>query len=181
MVPDENERTKKQTNNRKPLDAMKTKQQNQMNQITLKDGRSRLGTWSSETEGHLTIGDRIELPREVAKENPGYGPGAVVTRVEHSADDGLYHIEAEADCKIPANRRTVVTLNKDRVERSLRSAVETLIRKRVQLPLLEWENSRESTPVLRLHSLGEPPKASLPELQREVGQLLADAVQPIGV
>ena len=160
---------------------MKAKQQKEMNQIILKDGRSRIATWSCETGGHLTVGDRVELPSEIAKENPGYGPGAVVSRVEYSADDGLCHIEAEADCQIPANRRTVVTLNGNRVERALRSAVETHIRKRVELPLLEWEDSQESTPVLRMHSLGEPPKASLPELQREVSQLLADALQPVGL
>jgi len=160
---------------------MKTNQENQMNQIILKDGRSRIGEWTAETGGHLTVGDRVELPGEIARENPGYGPGAVVTRVEHSADDGLCHIEAEADCKVPANRRTVVTLNKDRVERALRADVEAHIRKRVELPLLEWEESRESVPVLRMRSPGDAPKASLADLQREVSQLLADSLQPMGL
>lgn len=151
---------------------MNTQQTNQNSRIILKDGRSRIADWPHQDNAHLTVGDRVALPQDVADKLPGYLAEGTVTRVEFDTASGSWNVEAEVGCPIIESNRPVITLNASRVDDAQRAAVEAHLRKRVDYPIFDWEDSYESTPVLRIHDHGADLQGKLPQLQSEVLKML---------
>lgn len=159
---------------------MNTNENIRKNQITLKDGKSRIANWTVESGTKLTVGDRIDLPAEVAREHPGFGKQATVSRVELDSQTGALLIDVEADGEIAGSDRPVVTLNSSLVPEDLRTAVESQIRQRLGVPVIEWEESFESAPVLRLHQFGQSKEVTLPMLQTEIRASLNQLLDSAG-
>ncbi|RYD19713.1 MAG: hypothetical protein EOP88_17935 [Verrucomicrobiaceae bacterium] len=151
---------------------MSIEQQNQTRRIILKDGRSRIADWPQQEGTHLTVGDRVTVPQDVAGSLPGYLTEGTVTRVEFDTASGGWNVEAEVGCPVPESNRPVVTLNSSRIEEAQRAEVEAHLRKRVDYPVFDWEDSFESSPVLRIHDHGADLQAKLPQLQSEVLKML---------
>jgi hypothetical protein len=149
---------------------MNTQQQKPTSHVILKDGRSRIADWQH--QGSLTVGDRVAVPQDVAGNLPGYLAEATVARVEYDTTTGGWNIEAEAGCPVLESHRPVITLNASRVEEAQRAEVEAHLRKRVDYPIFDWEDSYESIPVLRIHDHGADLQGRLPQLQTEVLKLL---------
>lgn len=147
---------------------MNTQQQNTAGRIVLKDGKSRIADWPHQAGSHLTVGDRVAVPQDVSKSILGYLAEATVTRVEFDTATGGWNIEADAGCPVAESLRPVVTLNANRIEESQRPDVEAHLRKRIDYPVFDWENSYDSAPVLRIHDHDTGLQAKLPQLQQEI-------------
>lgn len=158
---------------------MKTDNQNY--HIVLKDGKSRIADWTQDFESQPTLGDRITLPASVNSIDTGYLREAIVSRVEIGAPAGGRTIEAHAESSIPAARRTVVTLNRSLIPERVREVVEARIRKLVQLPIFEWEESFGSNPIIRLHQFHTHGDTVLTTLQAEIRVILDQHLQPTGL
>jgi hypothetical protein len=148
---------------------------NNMNhQIVLKDGKSTIATWPQAPGDHPTIGDRIEIPSGTLEANAGFGGSATVSKVEIDHHNHVCRIEAEAGCKLPADQRPVITLNSSLVPENLRQEVENHVRGQVDFPILEWEDSFESKPVVRFHLLNGELRTPLETLETGVRGILKD-------
>ncbi len=150
---------------------MNAPQDHQSSRIILKDGRSRIADWPHQG-AHLTVGDRVTIPQEVSGSIPGYLAEGTVSRVEFDTATGGWNIEADAGCPVIESQRPVITLNASRVDESQRAEVEAHLRKRVDYPVFDWEDSYESSPVLRIHDHGADLQGKLPQLQSEVLKML---------
>lgn len=155
--------------------AMNTKT---ISQIVLKDGKSKIAAWTQEFEHRPTVGDRIRIPDDVVRTLEGYDTEATVSMEEMVLNSGDLLIVADAACKVPANHRPVVTLNASLLPERIRKEVEGHVRRRLDMPVLDWEESSEIMPVIRFHPLKSQPKTPLDTLQRELRQILDKAVTP---
>ncbi|WP_348223636.1 hypothetical protein [Luteolibacter sp.] len=153
---------------------MKTKS---MNQIVVKDGKSKIANWTQEFEHRPTVGDRVGIPADVAKALKGYQSEATVSLVEMDQQTGDFHIVLEAECNLPADQRPVVTLNASLLPDRIHDQVENLVRQRLEMPVLEWEDSSETTPIIRFHPFQSQPRTPLATLQKELREILNDAVK----
>lgn len=138
------------------------------NQIILKDGRSTLGTWAHESSGSVTVGDRIEIPSNIAGDHRGYGAEAIVSRIELDTQTGVYNIEAEVQSDVPTSKRPVVTLNSSLVPTHLHDRFENFVRGKLNVPVIEWEDSFETNPVIRLHQHDDNSRTTLADLQADL-------------
>jgi hypothetical protein len=147
-----------------------------ISQIVLRDGKSKIASWAQEFEHRPTVGDRIRIPEDVARTLTGYDAEATVSMEEMALNSGAVLIVAEAMCKLPADHRPVVTLNASLLPERIRKEVEAHVRGCLDMPVLDWEESSETVPVIRFHPLKSQPKTSLDTLQRELREILNKAV-----
>ncbi len=143
------------------------------NQVILKDGKSVIGTWSLGTGNHPTIGDRIDISAEARK--AGYGEKGEVTKVEFDRTEPVCRIEVEADCPLATDQRPVIALNQSMFPEKLRESVEDHVRSRLEFPVLEWEESYRTTPIVRVHEFNGRLKTPLDTLQAELRDILTAA------
>jgi hypothetical protein len=145
-------------------------------QVVVKDGRSKIAGWTQEFEHRPTVGDRIRIPDDMALTLKGYDAEAVVSLEEMDQATGDFRIIADASCSLPTDQRAVVTLNASLLPERIRKEVEDHVRQRLDLPVLEWEDSTLTTPVIRMHPFKSQPKTPLDTLQRELREILHKAV-----
>lgn len=145
-------------------------------QIVVKDGSSKIAGWTQEFEHCPTVGERIRIPDDVARTLGGYDPEAVVSLEEKDQHTGEFRIVADASCSLPTDQRPVVTLNASLLPERIRKEVEDHVRRRLDLPVLEWEDSTATTPIIRLHPFRSQPKTPLDTLQGELREILHKAV-----
>ena|SRR6478672_11207992 len=153
---------------------MKTKS---INKIVIRDGKTRLAEWTQEFEHRPTVGDRITFPENVARTLQGYRPEAAVCLVEMDQNTGDFQIIVDAECNVPADQRPLVTLNASLLPKRIHQRVENHVRQRLDLPVLEWEESNETTPIVRLHPFKNQLKTPLATLQKELREIHDDAVK----
>ncbi len=153
---------------------MKTKSNQQ---IVVIDGKSNIASWTQDFEHPPTVGDRIRFPEDVAKSLKGYAPEATISLVELNQNTGDAVIAVDAECNLPADQRPSVTLNSSLLPERIHREVENHVRQRLELPLIEWERSSETTPILRLHPFKSQLKTPLTTLQRELREILDEAVK----
>jgi hypothetical protein len=146
-------------------------------QIVLKDDKSRIANWTQEFELRPTVGDRIKIPDDLAKTLAGYKAEALVSQVEMDQNTGDFQIVLDAQCILPGDQRPLVTLNASLLPERIRQQVEAHVRQRLDLPVLEWEESSETVPIIRLHPFNSQPKTPLATLQKELRDILSDAVK----
>jgi len=158
----------------KPVDIMKTKT---ICQVVVKDSRSKIASWTQEFEHRPTPGDRIPIPENVARNLEGYDAEATVSLVEMDLESGEFRIVADASCNLATNQRPVVTLNASLIPERVREEVEDHVRRRLELPVLEWQESAETAPIVRLHPFKSQPRIPLATLQDELRQILRHAVE----
>jgi len=152
---------------------MKTKT---ISQIVLKDGKSTIASWTQDFEHRPTVGERIRIPDDLVRTLEGYDAHATVSMEEMVLDSGDVVIVAEAACKLPAARRPVVTLNASLLPVRIRKEVEAHLRRRLDFPILDWEESSMTEPIVRLHPFKSQLKTPLDTLQREIREILHRAV-----
>ena len=145
-------------------------------QIVIKDGRSKIASWAQEFEHRPTVGDRIRIPDEVALTLEGYDAEATVSLEEIDRTTGDFRIVADAACGLPTDQRPVVTLNGSLLPERIRKEVEDHVRRRLDRPILEWEESSTTTPIIRLHPFKSQLKVSPDTLQHELRDILHKAV-----
>jgi hypothetical protein len=122
------------------------------------------------------VGDRILIPEDVARTLKGYDPEAVVSLEEMDQTTGDFRIIADALCSLPTDQRAVVTLNASLLPERIRKEVEDHVRRRLDLPVLEWEESTHTTPIIRMHPFKSQLKTPLDTLQHELREILHKAV-----
>ncbi len=149
-----------------------------ISQIVLKDGKSKIAGWTQDFEHRPTVGDRIRIPDDVVRSLEGYDAEATISMEEMALTTGDVLIVADAVCKLPPDHRPVVTLNASLLPERIRNEVEAHVRRRLEMPVLDWEESSETVPVVRFHPLKSQPKTSLDTLQRELREILDKAVAP---
>lgn len=147
-------------------------------QMIVKDGSSKIANWTQEFANRPTVGDRIRIPEEVARTLEGYDSEATISLEEIDRITGEFRIIADAECSLPANQRPVVTLNASLLPARIRKEVEDHVRRRLDLPLLEWEESSVTTPITRLHPFKSHLKTPPDTLQRELREILHKAATP---
>ena len=150
---------------------------NAMNKIVVKDVKTKIADWTQEFEHRPTVGDRIKFPENVAKTLEGYQPEATVSLVEMDQNTGDFQIVLDAECNLGTDQRPLVTLNASLLPERIHQQVENHVRQRLNLPVLEWEESSETTPVIRLHPFKSNLKTPLPTLQKELREILDEAVK----
>ncbi|WP_193213054.1 hypothetical protein [Luteolibacter marinus] len=151
---------------------MKTKSKNQ---VVVKDGKTRIADWNREFEQHPTVGDRIAIPDDVARNLSGYESEVTVSMVRMDPHTGDLVIEADARCKIPTEQRAVVTLNAGLIPERVRQEAERLLRSRLDHPVIDWEESDEATPIVRIHPFKSELKTPLEQLQEQLREVVLDA------
>lgn len=154
---------------------MTTMKTNTKTQIVLKDGKSTIGTWTIDFAHHPTVGERVEVPDDVLKALPGYGAEAVISMVRIDPDSGELNIEAAAKCELPIDQRPVVILNANLVPERIRGRVEKHLRSRMNLPLLDWEASSATDPIVQLHPFNSRQETPLATLQKELHAILLES------
>lgn len=145
--------------------------------IVVKDGKSKIASWTQEFEHRPTVGDRLRIPEDVAKTLPGYHAEATVSLVEKDYNTGDCTIDLEAECDLATDQRPLVTLNASLLPERSRREVEDHVRRRLVLPVLEWEESSATEPIIRLHPFKSQLKTPLDTLQHELGEILREAVK----
>jgi len=154
---------------------MKTNNKANLTHIILKDGLSTLASWTHQFDKEPTIGETISISGQWANPLPGYGDRATVRKIELNTKTNELHIEVEPLLHQKENSRPVVVLNADLIPERVRTEVEAYLRDHLDLPLLDWEQSRELEPILRFHENGSKPKLGLPELQAGIRHILHEA------
>jgi hypothetical protein len=148
---------------------------NQINYlVVLKDGKSELATWSQDPSGRPTVGERIQIPAAVLAAITGFGPSGNVTKVEIDQRNHAGRIEVEAESTTSIELRPVLTLNASLIPENLRQLVESHLRAGLESPVLEWEESFDSKPIVRVHQLKGGLQTPLETLQSEVLGILKD-------
>jgi hypothetical protein len=145
-------------------------------QIVVKDGSSKIANWTQEFAHRPTVGDKIRIPDDVARTLEGYDSEATISLEEIDRSTGEFRITADAECNLPTNQRPVVTLNASLLPERIRKEVEDHVRLRLDLPLLEWEESSVTTPIIRLHPFKSQLKTPPDTLQHELREMLHKAV-----
>ncbi len=146
--------------------------------FVLRDGKAIIGRWTPGSAMELTIGDRVGLPQDIIRDHPGYGTHAVVSRVELDINSGARNVDLDVECPLPANRRPYVLLNSSLVSDANRASVEEIVRGKLELPVLEWEESYETTPVIRFHPFDSRPGVSMSELNSQLRSHLHGLLEP---
>lgn len=146
-------------------------------QIVVQDGKSKITKWTQDFEHCPTVGDRIRIPEARAGDLQGYQPEATVTMVEVDQNTGRFQITAEAECTLPADQRPLVTLNASLLPERIHDQVEKHVRQRLDLPVLEWEESTHTAPIIRLHPFKSHLRTPLDTLQHELRDILNEAVK----
>lgn len=146
-------------------------------QIVVKDGKSKIAQWTQQFEHCPTVGDRVRIPENMADTLQGYDREATVSLVEMDQNTGNLVISAEAACKLPADQRPLVTLNASLLPQRIHSQVENHLRRRLELPVLEWEESTHTAPIIRLHPFKSQLRTPLETLQSELREILDEAVK----
>lgn len=146
-------------------------------QIVVKDGKSKIACWTQEFEHLPTVGDRLKLPEDVAKTLAGYHAEGTVALVEKDHNTGDFRIEVAAECDLAIDQRPLVTLNASLLPERIHCDVEDHVKKRLDLPVLEWEESSLTEPIIRLHPFKSHLKTPLDTLQHELGEILREAVK----
>jgi len=154
---------------------MKTNNKANITHIILKDGLSTLASWTHQFDKEPTIGEIISISGQWTDPLPGYGDRATVRKIELNTKTNELNIEVEPLVNQKESSRPVVALNADLIPERVRPAVEAYLRDHLDLPLLDWEQSRELGPILRLHENGSKAKLGLPELQAGIRHLLHEA------
>ena len=150
---------------------------NLINQIVVKDGKTKIASWAQEFEHRPTVGDRLRIPDDVAKSLEGYHAEGTVSLVEKDQHTGDYRIEVEAQCDLATDQRPLVTLNASLLPERIHREVEDYLKRCLDLPVLEWEESCETEPIIRLHPFKSQLKTPLATLQRELREILHQAVK----
>lgn len=129
---------------------MQTQQPNQHLSFVLKDGHSRLATWILPGDRRPSLNESVEVPDRFREALVGYEPRAVVTRIEvgKSPPD---QVDLEAISLTKMEHRPVIVLNSDRIGDRWRGGVEAYLRSQLANPLIYWESSISSDPVVRFH------------------------------
>ncbi|MFT4175944.1 MAG: hypothetical protein QM627_04750 [Luteolibacter sp.] len=138
----------------------------------LKDGQSRLSAWTQSVEKFPTIGESIELEKDVRNSHPDYAPTARVVQVDYDANSGETTVTLEASPAENVPVRPVVFLNLNYIPESLREEAEERARKAFELPLVEWVNSFEAKPITQVHQASDEELAGLETLQNELRELV---------
>ncbi len=153
---------------------MKTKSKNQ---IVVKDGKSTIACWPQEFEHRPTVGDRVKFPENLAKTLKGYHAEGAVSLVEMDQHTGDFQIVLDAECGLATDQRPFVALNASLLPDRIHQQVEDHVRLRLDMPVIEWEDSSETTPVIRLHPFKSELKTPLATLQQELREILNEAVK----
>jgi hypothetical protein len=146
-------------------------------QIVVKDGKSKIADWTQEFEHTPIVRERIKIPENVAHTLEGYETDAIVSMVEMVQSTGEFRIVAAATCNLATDQRPVVTLNASLIPERIRQEVEDHVRRQLDLPVLEWEESAETAPIIRLHPFNSHPRTPLDTLQDELRQILHSALE----
>jgi|GEM_PF-1855069 len=154
---------------------MKTNDKPNITHVILKDGLSILASWTHQFDKIPTIGETISISDQWADPLPGYGDRASVRKIELNTKTNELHIEVEPLLHQKESSRPVVALNADLIPERVRTAVESYLRDHLDLPLLDWEQSHELEPILRLHENGSKAKSDLPQLQAGIRHILHEA------
>ncbi|MES2923519.1 MAG: hypothetical protein V4819_18330 [Verrucomicrobiota bacterium] len=153
---------------------MKTKP---LDQIVVKDGKTTIATWTQEFEHRPTVGDRIRIPENVAQALVGYQPEATVSQLGMDQNTGDVQIVLDANCSMAADQRPLVTLNASLLPERIRQQVEDHVRQRLDGPVLLWEESSATSPIIRLHPFKSSLKTPQETLQNELRAILGEAVK----
>ena len=154
---------------------MKTKTKSQ---IVLKDGKSTIASWNTDSATRPTVGERIDLPEKVTGKLKDYASQAEVTMVRMDPQHGELVVEAAAQSNLPVDQRPVVILNASMVPERLRQEVEDHLRKQLVLPVLDWEESTATTPIVQLHPFQGRLKTPVAQLQEELHEMIVHAIEP---
>ena len=154
---------------------MKTNNKTNITHIILKDGFSTLASWTQQFDKEPTIGETISISGQWSDPLPGYGDRATVRKIELNTKTNELHIEVEPLLHQKESSRPVVALNADLIPERVRPAVESYLRDHLDMPLLDWEQSRELEPILRFHENGSKAKLGFPELQAGIRHILHEA------
>lgn len=138
----------------------------------LKDGRMQLATWSQDFEHMPTIGERVDVSGRLSHGISGYGDQGMVSRVEMDPENSMQRIDVEAECELKDHQRPVVFLNANLVPARDRAEVEDYLRSHLDLPILDWENSLETQPIVRVHTGLAKLRTPVPTLQAEIRNIL---------
>ncbi|MEO7098910.1 MAG: hypothetical protein ABI162_06080 [Luteolibacter sp.] len=153
---------------------MKTKSNHQ---IVVQDGKSRIANWTQEFDHLPTVGDRLRIPEDVAKTLEGYQSEAVVSQVEMDQNTGDFKIMADAGCNVAPGKRPLVILNASLLPERIHNEVENHVRQRLELPMIEWEESSETTPIIHPFPSDSQLRTPLNTLQGELRGMLNEAVK----
>ncbi len=129
---------------------MNTNAVNQQASIVLKDGDTILATWTLPFDKRPQLFESLEIPARFQTALAGYEPTAVITRIEVGAPLPD-KIDLAALCHVKDQGRPVIVINSARIGKSQRGAAEGYLRSRLQFPLIYWESSTASDPVVRFH------------------------------
>jgi hypothetical protein len=153
---------------------MKTKT---INKIVVKDGKSKIASWNQDFEHRPTVGERVKIPAAVAETIKDFKPEATVSLVQMDQTTGDFQIVVDAECKLPTDQRPVVALNASLIPDRIRTDVEGHLRKRLDSPVLDWEESSATTPIIHLHPFKSKLRTPLEKLQAEVGEMVNEAIK----
>ena len=135
--------------------------------IRLQDGKSTLTTWEQQLATIPTIGESIPIPPRPETDGR-YQPQAVVSRIDHDLKTGGIEVIAEATPLGETSKRATVFLNAAYVPENLRNEVENLVRKHLDVPVFEWQESSEPTPLLEIHGGKATVPADLNGLRNQI-------------
>ncbi|MES2466884.1 MAG: hypothetical protein V4675_06255 [Verrucomicrobiota bacterium] len=156
---------------------MNTNAINQQASIVLKDGHTILATWTLPFDKRPQLFDSLEIPARFQTALAGYEPTAVITRIEvrPALPD---KIDLAALCHVKEQDRPVIVINSARIGKSQHGAAEGYLRSKLQFPLIYWESSTASDPVVRFHDSVTGRKSCPADIQSGLIDLLC---QPASV
>lgn len=143
---------------------MKTNQANQHVSFILKDGHSRLAAWILPADQRPSLYESVEIPDRFRETLVGYEPRAVVTRIEMEKFNAI-QIDLEAISLVKKEQRPVIILNSARIGDRRRGAIEAYLRSKLAFPLVYWESSTSSDPVIRFYDPATGAKACSADIQ----------------
>ena len=129
---------------------MKTNPPNTQTFVILKDGGAQLAAWTQSFDQRPTLGESLEIPADLHTDLAGYEPHALVSRIELRSPLPD-QIDLEASCRIQKFERTIIVINSSLICDSMRGDVEAYVRSKLQFPLIYWDSSTDSYPVVRFY------------------------------
>jgi hypothetical protein len=135
--------------------------------IRLQDGKSTLTTWEQQLAAIPTIGESINV-RSGAETDGRYQPQAIVSKIDHDLKTGDIEVTAEVVPLGDDSKRNTVFLNAAYVPENLRTQVETLLRNHFDVPVFEWQESPDPTPLLEIHGGKPTAPAELNRLRNQI-------------
>jgi len=146
--------------------------------LQLNDGKTVIDRWSHSLAAIPTIGEVIGIPSAGGRTPAGYQQNAAVFRIEHDLASGDVTVMLEASPVSAKPIRNVVFLNSDYIPEEVHRDAEEYLRSRIELPVFEWINSTEPSPIVRLHGPARVSTADLAKLQAGVRKIV-DALSPL--